>query len=133
MPVLALIHTLIQLFLSHRNLYFSPKSMVIISTIFIPAWLVVASIWTDCEIIRPNSRATSLPLWCPQSVLSTPTIRGHVFHSSLTNMKNSLAWLSTTIYVAYFVFASVAWRKEKKANKDKDMGLGMENYIEIRS
>jgi hypothetical protein len=126
MPILTIIQTLTQYLLSNRNLYFTPKAMVATGSIMLCGWVVVVSIWTNCEIIQPNSNTNSLPNWCPQSALSTPTILGVMFERGLTIIKDALGWVVTLSYVAYLAFASLTLRKERMEEKDNDTRLGME-------
>jgi hypothetical protein len=99
--------------------------MVAIACIFVPGWLAVASIWTDCEIIVPNSSEILLPQWCPQSELPISALSGHILSTSVAITKDSLAWLVTISYVVYVISASIVWRTQRKAYKD-DYGMETE-------
>ena len=97
-----------------------------IGSVFILGWIAVASIWTDFEIILPNRDTILLPQWCPQSVLSGPTVFGNVFDNGLAITKDTLAWVLMASYAVYLVSAGIAWWKERKAEKCDGRELGME-------
>ena len=100
---------------------------MVIGGISLVGWVVAISIWTDCEIVLPNNNATSLPNWCPQSVLSiNPTVSGVVFERGLTIAKDALGWVVTLGYIVYLISASLTWRKENMEEKDNDRGFGTE-------
>jgi hypothetical protein len=90
MPILTLTQTLIQLLLSNLNFYLTPRAMVATGSIFLVGWIVVASIWTDCEIILPNGDANLLPNSCPHSAPLSATISGVVFEKGLAITKDGL-------------------------------------------
>jgi hypothetical protein len=126
MPILTLTQTLIQLLLSNRSLYLTPRAMVATGSIFLVGWIVVASIWTDCEIILPNSDANLLPHWCPHSAPSSPAVSGVVFEKGLATTKDALGWIVTLGYVVYLVSASIGWREEKMEEKNNNKRIRIE-------
>jgi hypothetical protein len=125
MPILTLTQTLIQL-LSNPNLYLASRAVVGTGSIFLVGWIVVAGIWTDCEIILPNSGANLLPHWCPQSAPSSPAVSGVAFEKGLAITKDALGWVVTLGYVVYLVSASIAWREEKLEEKNRNSRIRIE-------
>lgn len=104
--------------------------MIFVSSIFVPVWVVMAAIWTDCEIIQPSTQQSAIAQWCPQAVLSDPTVGGHLFSKVLTNTKDTLAWVIVAMYIVYSVSAGVAWRREKSAvDRGEEVGFGMERLV----
>jgi hypothetical protein len=103
--------------------------MVTMGSASVSGWIVVASIWTGCEIILPNRDAISPSKLCPPSVLSGPTVFGTVLSSGLVIIKDTLAWVLVAGYVLYLVSASIAWWQERKAEKDdRELGMELESF-----
>jgi hypothetical protein len=102
--------------------------MFAIGITLLPSWMVVASIWTHCEIVVPNNYQSndeiSLPRWCPQPELYD-NINSTTGDGNLVLAKDIFAWVLSAIYMVYLLAAGSAWRKERKTDKD-DRGFGME-------
>lgn len=93
-------------------------------------WIIVASIWTHCEIVLPNSNAKSLPGWCPEAVLYNQS--GLVFDNDLAIIRGTFAWILTILYMVYLLCACLACRKERKANNhDHGLGINLEASPEL--
>jgi hypothetical protein len=116
MPIITLIQTTIQLLLSNHSLYLTPRTSVAIGGFFLVGWIVVASIWTECEIVQLNGGATSLPGWCPQSSMFLRTFGPSVVvkEEGLAITENALGWLVTAAYVVYVLSAGIAWWRERR-------------------
>jgi len=128
MPIVTLSQTLIQLLLSNRSLFLTPRATVAIGGIFLLGWIVEAVVWTDCEIVLPNSDAASLPNWCPQSILSmlTGPPSDLMLENGLVITKDSLGWLIAVSYVVYLVSFSISWRREQIVGNDEYRGHRIE-------
>jgi hypothetical protein len=59
-------------------------------SIFLVGWIVVASIWSDCEIVLLNGDVNLLPNSCPQSAPLSPTISRVAFEKGLAITKDTL-------------------------------------------
>jgi hypothetical protein len=103
----------------------SPRALFAIGIILLTGWLAVASIWTDCEIIipnsDPNSDAISLPPWCAQPALyyniHLDTGSWPEFDANTAITKDVFAWILTVLYMVYLLSAGIAWRKERRATR----------------
>lgn len=112
--------------------------MVFIGSALLTGWLTTASIWTDCEIIIPNSNQYSrspsmsqqLPQWGAQPVLyyhiySTSSFEV-VFDRNIAVAKEVFAWVLGGLYVVYLLCAGLASRKEGKAYKERELEMELE-------
>jgi cytochrome bd-type quinol oxidase subunit 1 len=118
MPLVSLIQTSIHIAILHTDATLSPVFAIALATLQALGWIIVSSIWTQCEV--------SPTPFCPQTYMADG---GRSLSMGLTAFKDALAWIITVLYFVTIVLGVKQMRyMERAGGKDEKGFYELEEY-----